>query len=332
MNVLVDARPLTDLASGGVRRMATGLVPALCAAFPKNHFYLATTGTKSVPLPFALPSNATRLHKHIPNKLVSLSVISGLYSFDRFFPEAKADKLLLLNLGFIGRTHLPFALVVHDLSFLIEPRWFSRKARAWHHAVQAAWLVESAKYLFTISEQTKRDIKHLFPPVLDRTHVIPMGLEPLAAPLPLPTQTKPFILAFGGNDPRKNSACAKVTAEALGIELITVGGTYRPDDQELAGLLKQATAFLYPSWYEGFGLPLHEAAQCGTPCIASTAGALPDTAPSGTLFADPSKPQQWIEALNQIFKYPEKHKTRSLLKTWNELSPELYKKFADFLD
>ena len=91
----------------------------------------------------------------------------------------------------------------------------------------------------------------------------------------------------------------------------------RPSDSELAALYSNASAFLYPSWYEGYGLPLHEAAAFGTPRIASTAGALPETAPPGTLFADPAKPHHWAEALKMALSMPKPPMITSDPEAWS---------------
>ncbi|MFA6430023.1 MAG: glycosyltransferase, partial [Patescibacteria group bacterium] len=92
----------------------------------------------------------------------------------------------------------------------------------------------------------------------------------------------------------------------------------RPNDRALAALYKNAAAFLYPSWYEGFGLPLHEAAQFHTPCLASTASALPETAPKGTQFAPPAKPHLWAAAIKEILKEPTRFRTETELGGWEE--------------
>ncbi|MSR85127.1 glycosyltransferase, partial [Candidatus Uhrbacteria bacterium] len=89
-----------------------------------------------------------------------------------------------------------------------------------------------------------------------------------------------------------------------------------PSDSAIATLMKHASTFLYPSWYEGFGIPLHEAARFGTPCISSTASALPETAPAGTIFADPAKPHHWAEGLKMILKSPTQYKTQTPLEDW----------------
>lgn len=332
MKVLVDARPLLDPNSGGVKRVAMGLLPAVCAAMPGDAFVFATARSRELPLPLDLPTNAQRIHRNIPSKLVSASVMSGLTSFDRLFPEA--DILLLPNLGFVGRPRIPYALVVHDISFLIEPRWFSPRARLWHAAVGARHLLQNATHLLAVSQRTARDLTERLQIHPDRIGVITLGTSWAANPTTRNERPpKRFVLALGGRDPRKNAACARRAVENLrhdaryrDLELIVVGDDYRPSDEELASLYQQASAFLYPSWYEGFGLPLHEAAAYGTPCIASTTGALPDTAPTGTVFAPPAKPHLWTEALRQVLEKPERFRTSRPERDWSEAGQMIARK------
>jgi glycosyltransferase involved in cell wall biosynthesis len=103
------------------------------------------------------------------------------------------------------------------------------------------------------------------------------------------------------------------------MKLVLIGRELgHPNDEALAALMKNASVFLYPSWYEGFGLPLHEAARFGTPCIASTSGALPETAPQGTLFAPPTKPHLWVVAIQRVLHEPAKHRTQTALTNWQQ--------------
>lgn len=69
------------------------------------------------------------------------------------------------------------------------------------------------------------------------------------------------------------------------------------DQQELACLYQSAEAFIFPSWYEGFGIPVLEAMACGCPILASQAGSLPEIGGSTALYFDPAQP---IEIKNKI--------------------------------
>ncbi len=344
MTILIDARPLVDPLQGGVTRVSQGLLPALVQAMPHDHLLFLTTGMKK-------PSLTLDRHLHItlPNKIWSSRCILRQSSLDHLIHPIKPDLLFLPNLGFIGRPTYPYALLVHDISFLIEPRWFGWKARLWHHAVQAQWLIEHAAMLFTVSERTKKDLLDLLQIPEHRITVIPLGLE-VASPIqdlpPLLEYTR-YVLALGGNNKRKNAVCAIQATKELrkipdyqDIRLVLLGTTPKqsypdfvlslghPSDRARDTLFRHASAFLYPSWYEGFGLPLHEAARFQTPCISSTAGALPETAPTGTLFATPNKPHHWMKAMEMILKKPEVYSTHTHLTDWKAAAHIVQEKLA----
>jgi len=305
MKILVDGRPLLRPWMGGVPRLASGLVPALAAALKPNELVIATTGAR----------------QGTPNKLVAILTYTGLSAYDRFFKREKADVLFLPNLEFVGQPKIPYALLVHDLSFLIDPRWFGWKARLWHHFVKPKMLIKNAAHLFAVSETTKRDLVNLLGIDANNITVIPIGLD---REDPLPTKKDGrYILSLGGT--RKNVECLEAAHAVLiqqekykDVKLVMTGTPElrRPSYQELFALMRDASVFCYPSWYEGFGLPLHEAARFGTPCIASTSGSLPEIAPAGTRFAPPSKPQFWVEAICQVLDNPADHQTKTGLGDW----------------
>ncbi|MFH1077706.1 MAG: glycosyltransferase family 1 protein [Patescibacteria group bacterium] len=335
MRLLVDARPVVDAKGGGVGRVARHLLEAFVRLAADDEIVLATTGSRP-PSPDALPTgpNVRSIHVHIPNKLWSLACMTGFAALDEELGRraGNIDATFLPNLGFVGDLKRPHVLLLHDLSFLLEPAWFPPKARWWHRAVDAASQIRRATHLLAVSETTKHDAMRLLDIPRDRITVIPLGSTILPHPVvpaqagtppegfPLPASAGTglasglrgndrgrYVLALGANDPRKNASTAIEAVAALrrepgfeDIELKLVGRDGPISDEDLADLYRHASAFLYPSWYEGFGLPLHEAAAFGTPCIASTAGALPETAPPGTLFADPAKPHHWVEALKIV--------------------------------
>ncbi|MFH2231593.1 MAG: glycosyltransferase family 1 protein [Patescibacteria group bacterium] len=311
MRWLIDARPLADSA-GGVGRVARGLVEAFVDLYPNDELILATTGSNATS--YKLQATSCRhFHLLVPNKLWSAACYSGLTSLDREIEKrvGKIDGVFFPNIGFVGGVKRPYTLLLHDLSFLIEPKWFSKKMQLWHKAVRPKDLTCNAASLLAVSQSTKRDAIRLLGIPEEKILVIPviaphldMGAGTVPAPVPAPGR---YVLALGSSDVRKNTKTASMAVEILkkekgfeDLELVLVGSNNRVSDNELAHLYRNAAAFLYPSWYEGYGLPLHEAANFGTPCIASTAGALPETAPPGTMFVDPAKPQHWVEALRTV--------------------------------
>jgi len=352
--ILIDARSLADATGGGIPRVAriwikqqtteTNDVKRItnnddplgqktwdAGRATPDEFACVTTGMKpsAIVKDFCEQNNLKYLHLRIPNKLWTLGCLLGIASLTRSAERriGKIDKVLLPNLGFTGKLYRPYDLLLHDLSFLLEPRWFSWKRRLWHKLMPVKRLIRQADHLDCVSERTRRDAIRLCGADANRTSrfVFDPTLPETEAQRPawLSPNVNRFILMLGGSDARKNTGTALAAISAynftnpekylvpvvLGAKKCpTHGQTSLPcivnkntvTDNELAYLYKHAAALLYPSWYEGFGLPLHEARAFGTPCVASTAGALPETAPPDTLFCNPAKPHEWLAAIELI--------------------------------
>ncbi|MCC7356977.1 glycosyltransferase [Candidatus Uhrbacteria bacterium] len=311
MKILFDARPIVDAPQGGVGRVAFMQAKKIVEK-AENDVIFFTTGSHKPQLPTELLNSHTfHKHIHIPNKIWSLLCIFGFRPLSWFIRE-KPDSVMLPNIGFIGApTSWKMQLIVHDLSFLIEPKWFRFKQMVWHRFVQPKKLFQEAHELLCVSERTKKDLIQLVQIHENKCHVIHMEksllIEPEANEILEKYAGKRIVLAFGAHDKRKNFLTAEIAVKELqkenaftDIALLTIGRDVFPTDEQLAALYSQASALLYPSWYEGFGLPLHEASRYGCRVVASTAGALPETAPEGTVFANPAKPQQWVEALRIV--------------------------------
>lgn len=324
MRFLIDGRACTDQQVGGVTKVADRLVKAMIDRGKNESWVLGTTGVG-----VQQPENNAHLmcrHRSIPNKLVALGTFFHLTSFDRLIP-GEFDALFLPNLETVGRPRIPYGLLVHDLSFLIEPRWFSWKSQLWHRITRARELIQRADVLFSVSERTRQDLVHLLNIPAERILTLPLGTTNVSAKdldeLPPELVNVRYLLVLGAKDLRKNIACVEAAFRELvkdshyqDVKLLVLGKTHRPSDHELAALMRHASVFLYPSWYEGFGLPLHEAAAFHVPLIASTAGALPETAPPGTLFVPPFKPHLWVQAMKSALTEPVQ--TLTSLADWGE--------------
>ncbi len=347
MRCLIDARVLTDPNPGGITRLAHSLISDLITSAPSSDtFTLLTSGIKPqnidhrAQLGSLFPkTELSSAHIPLPNKLIALSTFLNLTSIDRLYTRYpildtrcfNPDVLLLPNLEMVGQPRLPYALLIHDLSFYLEPKWFSLKSRLWHHVTRARRLIENANALFTVSDHTKQDLVDHFRVNQKNIQTLPIQAPLLpqeSAELPSELKNTQYFLVLGANDPRKNVNCVIQAFQGLlsqsngpEIKLVLIGSppdtrypildtryfyVSRPSDALLSTLMRNAQALLYPSWYEGFGLPLHEAHAYGTPVIASTSGALPETAPHDTLFVPPFKPHLWTQAMHLILKQPRK--------------------------
>lgn len=309
MMILFDARPIVDAPYGGVGRVAIQRALFFLEQ-PDVQVLFFTTGRQPANLPEKLKNHphARTIHIHLPNKLWSLLCILGFRPLGWCIKQ-KPDLVYLPNLGFAGiPKNWKSELLMHDVSFLIEPKWFRLKQRLWHVFVRPKKLAQEASIVSCVSTRTAKDTEIYLG--VAPTKLQSISIEPtLTVPPQLISKDphKRIILAFGAMDPRKNFATAEFAVNALkkesgfeNLELVAIGRDVQPTDEELAELYQKASALLYPSWYEGFGLPLHEAAFYNCPRIASTAGALPETAPPGTIFVNPAKPHHWVEALRII--------------------------------
>lgn len=330
MKILVDARPLCIPAPGGVTRVTRQFLDDLFAIDQQNAYLLGTTGSVRPTLPWPVTPERDHRHRLIPNKIVSALSATRLISFEHWFYPSKADVLFLPNLGHVGIPSVPYVLLIHDLTFLIEPRWYPWRGRVWHKIVHATELIKRAKSVLVISEHTKRDLIRLLEIPASQIYVLPFKpkLHGEAQELPTELQEKLFLLTLGGRDKRKNAGASIRAWQELrkekkyqDLELVIVGGAHKliqaslvpgihvfnhPTDNEVATLYKNAAVFLYPSWAEGYGIPLHEAARFGTPCIGGSGSALEETAPEGTLLIPPEKPHLLAEAIRLQLETPQR--------------------------
>jgi glycosyltransferase involved in cell wall biosynthesis len=129
------------------------------------------------------------------------------------------DAVLLPNLGFVGFMEAPYALILHDCSFLIEPRWFPLKMQYWHLAVNPKEITRRAQRIFCVSETTARDAGRLLKIPREKIRVFQPGVPGMNVTSHESRVTSsdatPFVLTFSENDPRKNTVTAIAAVEEL---------------------------------------------------------------------------------------------------------------------
>ena len=217
---------------------------------------------------------------------------------------------LLLNPANLAPLAFPRnAVVIHDAAALRHPGWYSPLYARWQRTVLPA-IATRARVVITVSDFSRRELREQ---LRVDAHVVPGGVDPRFNPLadPDPARaalglTRPYVLTVASRTARKNLASLDATARRLaddGIDLVAAGGE-RPQfageaaspgrplghvpDAHLPGLYAGASAFVLPSWHEGFGLTCLEAMACGVPVVAANAGALPETCGDAARYADPA--------------------------------------------
>ncbi len=235
-----------------------------------------------------------------------------------------------------GRSSVPVIPVVYDLSFIRYPE--SHPTLRLRALKPLAQVLQSAPAIHTISNFSAREISDVFGVAQSRVHVIFPGIascfqtSQLVSPKLLQgyqLSENSYFLVVSTLEPRKNlrtlvSAFGKLPQSirerfplcVVGptgwgdLELPTISdslireGTLRflgyvPND-DLANLYRAAAAFLYPSIYEGFGMPIVEALACGAPVICSGVGAMVEAAADLAHTLDPFDVEAWAQEMQKV--------------------------------
>jgi glycosyltransferase involved in cell wall biosynthesis len=226
----------------------------------------------------------------------------------------------------------PTAVVVYDLvPFVERERARTSSARIEQATIRPA--LRRAAALPCISEATRQDLVRLFPRAAPKASTIPLAADPaFGAPVAAPghpSLDRPYVLAVGTLEPRKNlerliTAWASLDDAARGDHVLALVGPRGWDDApilaaaraagarllgrvseaELRALYAGAAAFAYPSLYEGFGLPVLEAMAAGAPVVTSSVSSLPEVAGDAALLVDPLDPRAIADALRRVLTDP----------------------------
>ena len=217
-------------------------------------------------------------------------------------------------------------LTLLDLSFLTYSDTFS-KAFRFYYTFLIPINIRKATKIITISKASKKEIETYFPDAIGKIEVIYPGLNPIFK-LDNTIQKKNQILYVGSINKRKNFISVLKTFMYLDIDykLIMVGNfsnnftldeiskklikkakqsdkiEFRENvsDEELIKLYNLAKLFIYPSFYEGFGLPVAEAMACGTPVITSNVSSLPEVGGDAVVYVDPNNIEDIKEKIIMI--------------------------------
>lgn len=211
---------------------------------------------------------------------------------------------------------------IHDLTLILFPEWHPAKRRR-HMQAGLRASAEAADRIIADSRATKDDIVRHLAVDPERVAIVPLAVDPSFRPLPraevdaalapLRLAHGAYLLFLGTLEPRKNiwrllDAVMKAGTDVGPLVLAGADGwgndELRPRIADLARqgrvrplgyvpetlrptLLGGARAFIYPSLYEGFGMPPLEAMACGTPVVTSDVSSLPETVGNAALLIDP---------------------------------------------
>lgn len=346
----------------GLGNYSRYIADILCRFYPDNEYILYAPKKRDNKRLDALTEKYQQLRLVYPatpfrKKFSSLWRISGI---TRQLEDEGVDIFhglsneLPLN---IRKSHIKSIVTIHDLIFLRYPQYYhfiDRKI----YAYKFRKACENADKIIAISECTKRDIIQYFHIPNDKIEVVYQGCDPafehsvgnekkeeVCSKYHLPAR---YILNVGSIEERKNALLIAQALQQLpqDVHLVIVGRRTPYTEKierfasehnltlrvhilhnvpfwDLPAIYQSAEVFAYPSYFEGFGIPIIEALHSGIPVVAATGSCLEEAGGPDSIYVNPDSADEAARALEEILSNPEKKKLMI------EKGKEFVKRFAE---
>jgi len=249
----------------------------------------------------------------------------------------------------------PTVLSVHDVSYLASDEWYPYKLDRFRKKYYVESMMRAARILVP-SEFSRQEIIRFLPELGPRLRKVYLGVssefrldsnlaERVRERRGLPDR---FLLHVGDIHPRRRVDIIQSVAGELGIPLVLVGRPLKGakldeaschllsgvSQEELVGLYNAATVLVYPSMYEGFGLPLLEAMACGLPVVAANRASIPEVCGDSAVLVEPVR-HAILEGIGRILESPEEYIARGLDRvrgfTWKETAKKTARVYEELL-
>jgi glycosyltransferase involved in cell wall biosynthesis len=330
LRIGIDAHAVGERKTGNERFIAN-LIPALRARCDHDLFLYVTTeeGKRALTARRFERTVVRRIRPATP--IVRVPIALPI--------RALRDRLDVLFVQYTAGPIVPCPVVtvVHDVAFWKHPEFFALAERTWMRRV-IPFTIRHAAGIVTVSRFSRDEIASSFgvdPSTIAVAHEAadPIFLRPSSTPAGI---DPPYFLALGNLQPRKNLAVlirgyralaearpeirerlvivgqpsldtAALTAEAA--DLVAAGRvvfTGYLSDERIVALLAGATAFAFPSLYEGFGLPVIEAMAAGTPTLVADIPVMREVAGDAAIHLPATDPDAWARALEDLALHPER--------------------------
>lgn len=325
LRVGLDGRAFTSPAAG-VRRYVSALVPALQAVDPRLELVILGGEREAVPADLARVDEPWHPPTNLGWSAVGLPRAAARANVDVIHAPAYTAPLW---------STAPVVLTIHDVSYERHPEWYPYRRDGVRRMFYRRSARRAARVL-TDSEFSAGEIAAAYHIPRQRITVAPLGVSDHFAPGDHPNETlpagitAPFLLHVGDLHERRNLPLlvhAMFEAQrrpGMPPLLLVLAGVDRglgdrlrayareadsPDavvclgpvtDSQLLSLYRAAAALVYPSRYEGFGLPVLEAMACGTPVIASRAASIPEVLGDAGVLLDPDDEPGWAETIATV--------------------------------
>lgn len=332
--VAVDLRALVP-APTGIGVYTRSLLLALAARGTTRYLGLAHR-------PLLDGHELTAAGIHLEHERAPLGVVWQQLSLPRRLARGDAELFWSPLMTLPMRSPLPGVVTIHDLTALLYPETHRLKVR-WSLLPFLERSLVAARRIVSVSEATARDLRFHFPSVARKIRVIHHGVDPeflpadpegVAAVREELGCSEGYVLYAGTLEPRKNlrpllDAWEKLRRERPDeIPPLVLVGPYgwhsrnllrrmeqlreiglvalgRVEREKLVRVFQGARVFVYPSLYEGFGLPPAEAMACGVPTVVSDASSLPEVVGEAGIKVEPGDSGGLADAIERILTNPE---------------------------
>jgi len=288
---------------------------------------LASAPIDANPVEVLVPRNAGAYPSYKLLRIKEVGWLTGQAWEQIELPLHCRGKLLFTPCGGAPVLHDCNVVTIHDAAVFATPKAYSKAYVTWYRWLFSR-LGRTARQILTVSEFSKSELVRYCRIDPSRISVIHSGCDHVDAQLPdysilhkCGLTKSSYVLAVSSHNPNKNfqgvvhamkflrnrslsfviagDMNSQVFGESdeLPASVLQVG---RVSDAELRALYEQAGCFVYPSFYEGFGLPPLEAMACGCPVIAGDIGALRETCGDAASFCDPADPSNIAECIASV--------------------------------
>ncbi|MBD3327890.1 glycosyltransferase [Candidatus Peregrinibacteria bacterium] len=355
MVIAIDLRPLLNETKSGVEVYCDHIIRHLLKNDKKNKYVLFVNSfaNKDHILNKYKKKNTVLIHTRIPNKIFNLALA--------IFKKPKLDIFLYRKTGceidtffFPDLRPAPVSkscqkvMTVHDLAFKHFPNFFSLKSRLWYLLIKPLKEYKSCKQLIAVSNFTKKDL--IIETSINEKKIITIHEACPDLPQHSSNKKKPafkYLFTISTIEPRKNlnrlieafslfkhKNQSKIKLLVAGEKNLKVFSNQKLDsnedivflgsisDEEKVFYLKHAEAFIAPSVFEGFGLPIVEAKTFSLPILCSNNTSFPEIAGKEAYYFDPHKTKSIEKALTIFCRSKKAKKSAPLKNNWDQVAKQ----------
>lgn len=322
--ILYDHQMFTFQRYGGVTRYFADLMYNLPQGeftadapmkFCENHYVTETYGNKFDKLPFPKNYRIRRRIYELANDFVAKKAIKD-GDYDIFHPTYYNPYFL----NSLKKRQKPLVLTIHDMTF----ERFPQEVLVYDKTIQnKRRLVGEADHIIAVSENTKKDIVEILDADPNKISVVYHGYKPIAESAPQLFDR--YILYVGERKGYKNfmpwlTAIRPLFELDKSLKVVCTGGAFtqaeqsvfaewgitdrilhiQANDAQMASLYRHALCFVYPSLYEGFGIPILEAFTNGCPVCLSNASCFPEVAADAAIYFNPNDADSMYSTMKEL--------------------------------